>query len=281
MADSEEEKELALRKNSMHSKCKTIIPVSIIIPAYCEQEWLPILLKSIKQQTLQPLEIIVADAQSTDNTRAIAKQYKVKIIEGGKIAFARNAGAKIAKGEYILFMDADTELSNKYVLSEALKKFKARKLDIASARFITSAKREDRFIGILAGKIIWGIVNIWRFVQQKFQKVYFEGGAFILIKESVFNALNGFDEKLLINEDPDLFKRAVAAHYKYGHLSVNVITSSRRFNTLKKIVKVTQFFILNTYLLFTGASASSDKVKKNWKNYGALGGGKGKKTEEE
>ena len=49
--------------------------LSIIIPTYNEEEYLPLLLKSIKQQDFRDYEIIVADANSKDNTVKIAEEY--------------------------------------------------------------------------------------------------------------------------------------------------------------------------------------------------------------
>ena len=49
--------------------------ISIIIPTYNEEEYLPVLLDSIKKQSYTDYEIIVADANSTDRTREIAEEY--------------------------------------------------------------------------------------------------------------------------------------------------------------------------------------------------------------
>ena len=57
--------------------------ISIIIPTYNEEEYLPKLLESIKSQDFTDYEVIVADAQSNDNTREIAKEYGCVVVEGG------------------------------------------------------------------------------------------------------------------------------------------------------------------------------------------------------
>ena len=68
---------------------------SIIIPTYNEEEYLPVLLDSIKEQDFDDYEIIVADANSTDKTVEIAKDYGCIVVEGGLPAVGRNNGAKI------------------------------------------------------------------------------------------------------------------------------------------------------------------------------------------
>ena len=75
-----------------------------------EEEYLPKLLESIKSQDFTDYEIIVADAQSDDNTREIAKEYGCIVVEGGLPGPGRNRGAEVAQGEMLLFLDSDFSL---------------------------------------------------------------------------------------------------------------------------------------------------------------------------
>ena len=86
--------------------------LSIIIPTLNEEYHLPLLLSSIKEQQKDPpdYEIIIADAGSKDKTLEIAKSFGCKITKGGLPAKGRNEGAKIAQGDLLLFLDADTIL---------------------------------------------------------------------------------------------------------------------------------------------------------------------------
>ncbi len=102
--------------------------VSIIIPAKNEEKYLPRLLESIKKQTTQPYEIIVADAGSTDRTVEVAKKYGAKVIKGGIPQVGRNNGAKQAKTDIIVFLDADVILPDSNVL-KALCNFMAQKIN--------------------------------------------------------------------------------------------------------------------------------------------------------
>lgn len=93
--------------------------VSVIIPARNEAETLPILLYSLQHQTVPPSEVLVVNDHSTDQTAAIALSYGARVItppelpEGwqGK-SYACYSGAKVARGDLLLFLDADTFLSN-------------------------------------------------------------------------------------------------------------------------------------------------------------------------
>ena len=102
---------------------------SIIIPTYNEEEYLPKLLESIKSQDFTDYEVIVADAQSNDNTREIAKEYGCIVVEGGLPGVGRNKGAEVAKGEVLLFLDSDLELTKNY-LANVIEEFEANREDL-------------------------------------------------------------------------------------------------------------------------------------------------------
>ncbi|HFX18021.1 MAG TPA: glycosyltransferase family 2 protein, partial [Flavobacteriales bacterium] len=70
--------------------------LGIIIPTKNEEKFLPLLAKSLLSQTFKNYVVIIADANSTDKTREIAKSYGFKIIEGGMPHEGRNAGAAAA-----------------------------------------------------------------------------------------------------------------------------------------------------------------------------------------
>ena len=107
--------------------------ISIIIPTYNEEDYLPNLLDSIKSQNFDDYEVIVADANSTDRTREIAESYGCIVVDGGLPAVGRNNGARVAKGEYLLFLDSDLELTDDY-LRNVLYEFKMEQLGIAITR---------------------------------------------------------------------------------------------------------------------------------------------------
>lgn len=88
--------------------------ISIIIPAYQAANYLRATLKSCLSQTLAPAEVIVVDDGSTDGTGAVAEEFgpavRVERVKNGGVARARNIGARLAQGEYFVFLDADDTL---------------------------------------------------------------------------------------------------------------------------------------------------------------------------
>ena len=89
--------------------------VSVIVPIYNVEKYLPKCLDSLINQTLDDIEIILVNDGSTDNSGNIAKEYKAKYNdkfiylekENGGLSDARNFGIPYAKGEYIAFLDSD------------------------------------------------------------------------------------------------------------------------------------------------------------------------------
>jgi glycosyltransferase involved in cell wall biosynthesis len=85
--------------------------VSVIIPVYNAARYLPAALASVAAQTHAPVEVIVVDDGSTDDSAAVAAQPGVQVLRQANAgpAQARNAGLAVARGELIAFLDADDE----------------------------------------------------------------------------------------------------------------------------------------------------------------------------
>ena len=111
--------------------------ISIIIPVYNKELFILRLLRSIQNQSLKEIEIIFCDDHSTDNSTLLLEQFQkeeeriVLIKHDYNVGTLRNRidGAKVAKGEYILFVDADDLLVNN-ILEKIYKKAKEKNFDI-------------------------------------------------------------------------------------------------------------------------------------------------------
>ncbi len=108
---------------AIRERVEHIPVISVIIPARNEEKTLPLLLEDLRNQSIQPFEIICVDDESTDATAQIAESYGVRVIslhnkpEGwtGKTWACQN-GADTAKGELLLFLDADIRLGRNGIL---------------------------------------------------------------------------------------------------------------------------------------------------------------------
>lgn len=111
--------------------------VSVIIPVFNTEEYLPKCISSIINQTIKNIEIICVNDCSTDNSLKILQNFskqdiRIRIVdlkENKGVSNARNTGIDLAQGEYIYFIDSDDWIDTNY-LEEMLTKIKEVNSDI-------------------------------------------------------------------------------------------------------------------------------------------------------
>jgi len=168
--------------------------VSLIIPAYNESVLLPRLLASVERAQKKiadsngEAEIIVADNCSTDTTAQIAAERgcRVVTVEQRCIAAVRNAGAKIAKGEILAFVDADSIIhENTFVhLREIL----------SGEKFVGGAT------GVTLERWSFGITAIYLLHLPILWLTKMDTGVVFCRRED-FERIGGYDESRLFAED--------------------------------------------------------------------------------
>ncbi|MBU2545160.1 glycosyltransferase [Patescibacteria group bacterium] len=219
--------------------------LSIVIPTMNEEKHLKKLLQSIEKQDFDNYEVIIADNGSKDKTLEIAKKYKCKIVKGGSPARGRNNGAKVAKGERLLFLDADVVLP-KRVFGKILKEFKKRNLGIATFFLAPIEKSKKKK---LASFFFTFFYNIPIFLLEKTLPHAAMG---ILIEKKLFNKLNGYNEDITLAEDHDLARRAGKLS-KYGILkSVRLHVSDRRFEKEGWFKTYSKYLLCEGHMIFIG-----------------------------
>ncbi len=230
--------------------------ISIIIPTLNEEDYLPNLLESIKSQDFLDYEIIVSDGGSTDKTLEIAKSYGCIVTKGGLPARGRNNGAKIAKGELLFFLDADTILPDDF-FKKLLEEFEVKKLDIASFCLtpLPIKKLSSLITEIFYNKMICVL-----------EKKLPHGAVGILVKKNIFDLLGGYDEKIKLAEDHDLIRRS-AKQGRFGIIrSVKILFSDRRFIKEGWLIMGFKFFLCEMHMIFIGP-VKSDIFKYKFNHY--------------
>lgn len=199
--------------------------VSVVIPALNEGALLPGLLHALAVQTLPPLEVVVADAGSEDDTVSLARQAGALVVSGGLPAVGRNAGAAASKGDLVIFLDADVRPGIQF-LERAVGEFLDRSLDAATAPLVPLDRDWD--VRLVYALIARGLQSVARVRPHAV-------GACILVHRALHDRLGGFDETLALGEDHDYARRAARAG-RFGVLrSVRIPTSMRRIRHLGRL----------------------------------------------
>ncbi len=198
-----------------------MVKISVVIPALNEEKYISTTLEGLNKQTFKDFEIIVADGNSQDRTRQIAKRYGRVVIEKRKgIGVGRNAGARIAKGEILVFLDADTKPSK-----DLLKIYSAAFNNgiVAATGPILPLEKVGADVGL--GYLIVSILFVKLSILVGKPSIV---GSNFAVKKSTFNKVHGFNPNLLTYEDYDLSDRLK----KYGKIAylndAEVLASARR-----------------------------------------------------
>ena len=190
--------------------------VSIIIPAYNAATFLSEVIKSVLNQSYQNWELLVIDDGSTDSTAALAddfskKDSRIRLIskENGGVSAARNLGAQLAKGELLAFLDSD-DLWLPDKISAHVSYMNAHpKVGISFARVELIATE-----GTTTNKFTNNITDTLQ-PQDLFYSNPTVTTSNLVIRKSIFQDLNGFDESMQYNEDIDLlFRLSIQNNWK-------------------------------------------------------------------
>ena len=233
-----------------------MMTLSIVIPTLNEEKYLPFLLGSIKKQKFQDFEVIIADANSEDKTIEVAKKENCKIVlSGGRLpAKEKNKGALSAKGDVILFLDADIVLPDNF-LRDSLREFKKRNLDIASFS-LSSFEWFHR----ISSRILYNLPAALT------EKSLPQAMNAILVKKIIHEKINGFDEKIKIGEELDYVRRG-AKIGKFGNLKrAKIIISPRRFQQDGWFKTWLKYFLCQLHMVFLGP-VKSDILKYKFNHY--------------
>lgn len=195
--------------------------LSFVVPAHNEERLLPQTLEAIRvaaEPLGTPFEIVVVDDGSTDATGAVARAHGAHVVrvEHRQIAATRNAGAAVASGELLVFVDADTTVTPE-VLRGAVD---------AVRRGAAGGGSAFRFGGRLPlfGRVLQAVaVPVYRIAG-------LASGCFLFCTREAFHAVGGFDEGLFGAEEAAM-SRALRGQGRFVILRASVTTSGRKLRT--------------------------------------------------
>ncbi len=195
--------------------------ISFIIPAHDEERLIGVTLDALAATTARisiESEIIVVVDSSTDATAQIARRAGAIVIEVAyrHIAATRNAGAKLAHGDLLIFVDADT-LVNVPLIEAAQRAIQGGAVGGGCAvRLQEPLSRLER----IAQRFFCWLFRVTRIAP----------GCFLFVSRAAFDAVGGFDETWFAGEDVAM-SRALAKHGRFVILRECVFTSARKLRT--------------------------------------------------
>ncbi|MEP7118129.1 MAG: glycosyltransferase [Acidobacteriota bacterium] len=175
--------------------------ISVLVPAFNEGGGLAATLTSIRAALPEfeargwTTELVVCDNNSTDDTAAIARAHGARVVFEpiNQISRARNAAAAAARGEWLVFIDADSQPSAPL--------FGAVADAIASGHYLAGGSTvvmDRRGVSAAVGVAAWNAIS---------RLTRWAAGSFIFVAASGFRAVGGFSEALYASEEIDLFRK--------------------------------------------------------------------------
>jgi chlorobactene glucosyltransferase len=215
--------------------------ISIIIPTRNESKRIEKCISSLKSQTYPKLEILIID-NSTDNTEEIIRNIvknderfaiiKQKKLPQGWIGkpFALQQASSIAKGEWLVFIDADTSFDSvliqraiEYAVSNNLDMISLGPRHICDTFWVTIT--QPIFLGAILG------LNPLRKVNNPKSKVSLASGPFIAIKHTIFDKVGGYESiKGHIADDIGLAKLVKTSGFKLRFVNAQSLLSLRMYD---------------------------------------------------
>lgn len=229
---------------------------AIIIPAWNEQAFLADTLEAVLRAMASVEangQLIVVDNNSTDNTAHIAREYGALVVFEpiNQISRARNAGARASTASYLVFVDADSELTSE-LLNRAITLLQSEQTVGGGA--LVAADREVNW-SIRTTIASWNLASRW---------FKLAAGCFVFARADAFAAVGGFSEKRFAGEELSLsreLKRWGRKHSLRFHIisDLTMTTSMRKADWYSAGELMKQFF----FAMIPGA-LNSKRFMNTW-----------------
>jgi len=201
--------------------------ISIVIPAFNEEKLLPATLRAVDSARAAfrergwDSEVVVCDNNSTDGTAAQARASGATVVfeAVNQIGRARNTGAAAATGDWILFVDADSEPTAE-LLAEMARRIESGRVLAGGA--LVALDSGPPWVHL--GAQIWGLYS--RLARHM-------AGAFIFVETAAFRQIGGFSQELFAGEELELSQRLKRLARTQGK-RVEIITSPRLRTSARK-----------------------------------------------
>ncbi|MCX2932573.1 glycosyltransferase [Mycobacterium sp. CVI_P3] len=235
--------------------------ISFVIPTLNEQQTV--------EQTLECLagysgehEIIVSDDNSTDATVEICRRYAHTVVrytqpEKQTIAQVRNRGAAAARGDFLVFVDADVVIPD---IDEFFRSSHTRFQSDSRLVALTGQYRVTPESATAADRFVFTMLGLQFLLQNNVLRVGAASGKFQMVAADAFQMIGGFNEKLVASEDMDLFRRLSRVGRTHFARDLTVYHSGRRAKAIGWRKLLWQWFSNSVAVFFFSRS-----VSREWK----------------
>jgi glycosyltransferase involved in cell wall biosynthesis len=179
--------------------------------------------------------VLLADANSTDRTVEIAKQFggelAISVIQGGLPSVGRNNGARCASSRYLLFIDADIEIADPTLLRRSIDCMKSKSLHCVTTNILCRD-------GGWKDALLYGFNNIAQHLSRLHRP--FATGMFMMVDKKQFDLLAGFDERALYAEDYQFTQKLDRRRFRI--VSGGIYSTNRRFKKMGHAT-IVRFFL--------------------------------------
>jgi len=217
--------------------------VSIIVPTKNSCATLGACLESIARQTYSPIEMIVVDNFSTDNTPAIVKKYtKHFYSKGPERSYQRNFAVAKSKGDYICIIDSDMNLDPSVI-----------------EQCVIAMKSSPNIRGVIIPEESFG-EGFWAQCK-KLERSFYVGVSYMeaarFFRKVDFQKLDGYNTQMVSGEDWDLSQR-IESLGKLSRVESFIYHNEGRISLLRTIRK--KFYYARVFGSYTQASNNTQKV---------------------
>lgn len=175
---------------------------SVVIPTLNEEKFVPKLLTSLTKQTVKDFDVTLVDGASVDGTVSASQKFvrmipgmKILVIDEPGVSRQRNVGARTGKGDWLVFVDADSVLLPNFF--ERISRY----IDQKKPKFFTtwfkadSDDPTDAIAGFLGNISVEAAILIER---------PWAPGPLTVVRRDIFESVGGYDERATFAEDHDL-----------------------------------------------------------------------------
>lgn len=233
---------------------------SVIVPTLNEEQFLPKLLESLVQQTKKNFEVIIVDGSSKDTTMVKAGLFvntlpTMSFVNCEKVnpSLQRNLGAKRAKGEWLIFIDADVVLLPHF-FDRICEYIRAKSPTFFTTWFRPDSEEAgDAAFTLLANLFVEAGILLNRQIAP---------GPMTAVTRVAFDMIGGYDTSLTFGEDYDLTRRLIARGFPFTILRETLYEFS-----LRRVRREGKLKLVTTYARASLQALLTRRTPKHVRNY--------------